>query len=619
MKNKSFLQRRGEYILSALVALLIVFWLMQFNLYHVIYYREQMQLFRFDWFYFRTYLIKPGGITEYAGAFLTQFCFYPLFGAVIISLLLAGIYLLLASICRRSGKIEYFFPALYIPVFLLMIAITNQYFRLSYLVGLIVYLSGFRIYIAIKRPARYITGFVLLLIVYFIAAGNAFLFLLSVLIFELFNSVIARRNDEAIHLKFQNHYLYLPALAIFAIVIPFSAYRFIYTVTPREAYFALTPFDFLYPGFVIISAWLSIPVIYALRIALTNRLANLRPALWKTVVSGVLVIGMCIGSMAFANDRRAETLTGMAFGVQNNNWERTVNLGVSYPFSNNLTSYFTNIALAQSGQLPYRMFYYDQTGPSGLFLKRQESYFTILYIGEAYYRLGLIREAEHSSFEAMVGNTVEHNSQTLRRLVTTSIIDRDTALFNKYIRLFDHTLFYRSWAERQRKYMASALADSLYVLPETPPAASTDDFFLGYAKPDIILNKLLEKNPDHRLAFEYLMAWYMLNKDMNNVKRCMDDYFQRFPYHGIPTHYEEALLVYQNMNPTENITAQYPISQQTISRFNDYVQAYKQVRSTPDKQMMKNLHQQFGNTYWFYFHFRQPDSLQKTEDETNRY
>jgi hypothetical protein len=65
---------------------------------------------------------------------------------------------------------------------------------------------------------------------------------------------------------------------------------------------------------------------------------------------------------------------------------------------------------------------------------------------------------------------------------------------------------------------------------------------LFYAKQQA-LSALLEKNSQNRMAFEYLMAWYMLNKRLDkiveNIKRLND-----FSYPQIPRHYEEAMLIY---------------------------------------------------------------------------
>lgn len=58
-----------------------------------------------------------------------------------------------------------------------------------------------------------------------------------------------------------------------------------------------------------------------------------------------------------------------------------------------------------------------------------------------------------------------------------------------------------------------------------------------------ILLCLLEENSKNKMAFEYLMAWYMLTRQLDkfvrNIRR-LDD----FDYPDIPRHYEEAVLLY---------------------------------------------------------------------------
>ena len=160
----------ASYFMLVCFVLIAVVWFVQFNRYQTLYFQEQAQLFRFNSFYFNTYLIKPGGITGYLSAFLTQYNFYPWIGATILSLLLAGVYLLFDSVCRRSGKIEYLFTLLFIPVFLWMMALVTQLFSLSYLLGFMIGLAAFRVYIACKKTIRYLSGFILLGIVYILAA-----------------------------------------------------------------------------------------------------------------------------------------------------------------------------------------------------------------------------------------------------------------------------------------------------------------------------------------------------------------------------------------------------------------------------------------------------------------
>jgi hypothetical protein len=52
---------------------------------------------------------------------------------------------------------------------------------------------------------------------------------------------------------------------------------------------------------------------------------------------------------------------------------------------------------------------------------------------------------------------------------------------------------------------------------------------------------LLEKNPMNRMAFEYLMAFYMLNKRLDDLCRNLGR-LKQLGYPGTPRLYEEALL-----------------------------------------------------------------------------
>jgi tetratricopeptide (TPR) repeat protein len=242
------------------------------------------------------------------------------------------------------------------------------------------------------------------------------------------------------------------------------------------------------------------------------------------------------------------------------------------------------------------------------------TYFSLWYLGETYYRLGMTPEAEHCAFEALASSPKEPNAQTMRRLVTTNIVRRDSATVAKYIGFFERSLAYRGWARQQRTHLALAMNDTAYHIPDIPISRRFHNFFITYQHPDFALLKLLQTNPTHRLAFEYLMAYYMLQKDIEGIKWCFDSFFKNFDYPDIPTHYEEALLVYQNSTRAgDEFYAQYPVSRTTRERFNRYFQALQGSRRNYEQ-----LEKQFGNTYWFYVHFIEPSTLQK-KDETNRY
>ena len=600
-----------NYTMSLMLLLFVVFavlWFYVYNRFSVLYYHEQIQLFRFDSLYFRSYLGQLGGLSGYTGSFLTQFYFYPIAGSIIITCILAAVFLFFYSICRSCGNIQRLFFIPFIPAVLLMTSFLNIHFDMSSAVGILFALAGFRCYLALMRcgAIKSFAGFILFIAVYFVAGGNALLLTVLIFIFELTDSYNFRKI------------LYLTSLIIFSVALPWVARQIFYIVPIREAYFALTPLNFFFSTLANKLLWISFPLLYLLWRLVADKVEHWNFVSWKALVLNcLLTVVVTVGGACWIYDSRAEMLNRMAFEVQHENWDAVMALSKAYPTQNRLVCYFTNIALAESGQMPYRMFQYRQVGVAGLFLDWQLNYFSLWHLGEVYYRLGIIPEAEHCAFEALVSSPKEPDARTMRRLVATNIARRDSATAAKYIGYFEHSFAYRKWAQQQRENLSSAMTDASFQIPDTPSPGSYDNFFINYQYPDFTLLKLLQSNPTHRLAFEYLMAFYMLQKNIEGIKWGIDHFFGNFDYPDIPLHYGEALIVYQNSKQAdEGFFTQYPVSQATRERFNRYVQAFK--ASQDNRRNFEQLEKQFGDTYWFYVHFVEPSTLQK-KDENNRY
>lgn len=592
-----------------LFAVFATVWFYFCNRYNVLYNHEQIQLFRFDWLYFCSFLNQPGGLCEYCGSFLTQFYYYPVLGSMIIAGVLTTVLLLFFDICRSCGNISQLFFIPFIPAVLLMMSFVNILFDMSSALGILFALAGFRAYIEFSSSVRNYAGFILFTVIYFIAGGNALLFTVLVLIFELTDS----RSSHKI--------FSVMLLLVWSAGLPWLAWQKFYTTTVREVYLALTPGNFSFSTLTNHALWLSFPVLYLfLRLVaarLNQWIQDLAP--WIIITSDcLLVVAITAFGVYSASDRRAEMLNRMAYQVQQENWDSVMSLAKVFPGNNRLVCYLTNIAIAESGQMPYRMFHYKQIGVAGLFLDWQLTYYTMWHLGEIYFRLGMAAAAEHCTFEALASSPKGPNVQTMRRLVSTNIARRDSATAIKYIGYFRRSLAYRGWAQEQCAQLSSSMTDTSFHISSTRITPHDDNFFMIYHQPDYVLLKLLQSNPMNQLAFEYLMAYYLLQKDLDQVIWCMNAYLKNFNYKRIPAHYEEALLVYKNLTMAgDEFYDQYPVSTATRARFNRYVQAY-QVAQGGSMRSFEQLKNQFGNTYWFYVHFIEPSSLQN-KDAQNRY
>ena len=87
--------------------------------YHL-HFQEQYQLFESTWAYFTGVASVPGGLADWTGRFLTQFCYYALAGATILAVLICAVQLLTWALCRRRTFVSYilsFLPAIALLAF----------------------------------------------------------------------------------------------------------------------------------------------------------------------------------------------------------------------------------------------------------------------------------------------------------------------------------------------------------------------------------------------------------------------------------------------------------------------------------------------------------------------
>lgn len=120
---------------------------------------------------------------------------------------------------------------------------------------------------------------------------------------------------------------------------------------------------------------------------------------------------------------------------------------------------------------------------------------------------------------------------------------------------------------------------------------------LFYAKQEAF-SALLETNAQNRMAFEYLMAWYMLTKQLHkfieNINRLND-----FDYPEIPRHYEEAMLiyVYGTKKPVYLDGRQPdPDMRQQIEKFSRIFNRY----SRNKRAAFRELAEDYGDSYFLY-------------------
>ena len=100
------------------------------------------------------------------------------------------------------------------------------------------------------------------------------------------------------------------------------------------------------------------------------------------------------------------------------------------------------------------------------------------------------------------------------------------------------------------------------------------------------------------MAFEYAMAVYLLELDLKKAVehlRLLDN----FNYARIPRSYEEALVLFQELNGVRIEFKGRAIRPETTARFRQFREAARQLEGQAEGRAV--MAAKFGDTYWYYY------------------
>jgi hypothetical protein len=115
---------------------------------------------------------------------------------------------------------------------------------------------------------------------------------------------------------------------------------------------------------------------------------------------------------------------------------------------------------------------------------------------------------------------------------------------------------------------------------------------------DIALRFLLMTNPDNKVAFKYLMAYYLLNKNLDGFLELLP-LSEKLNYNELPKEWEEAAVYIATRMPEDPPQlAGFSVSQDVIVRMSSYAGLFSE-----ERQDTARIRKEFGKTYWYYLHF----------------
>jgi hypothetical protein len=553
----------------------VTYWYLFLNRYQTLFFREQAQLFQFSGTYFLQYLSLPAGITGYVSSFLIQFFRFPAVGACIYLAVFFASYKAFQSVLRKLSLFEnsQFIPAL--PSLLFLPAGAHIQFDPAWQLSLIAALAGFTVLTAVAEKRFYYLYVPTLVALLYLFAGS------NVILMTLLFAVYCLASKEK---KWKPCLLSVAA----TLLVPLFFLHFVYLMSFREACFRYTPLHGGVPQGLFVfhaAAWLSV-----LLIPLTGMLfrkIRIRAGYKYLFLEAVLFVSVAVVILKHYNPNM-ENVLKMIYHAENRQWEKILATSVKMP-AGPFSCFYANIALQKKGILGDKMFHYNQIGLHGLFIN-SEDMISCCLMSDLYYQMGVFNESRRCAFESMVSfsSIKEMDLLNMKRFVSCAILQKDERLAAKYEGILARTLFYRDYV---REHKDDQVEEPLF---------ETGDTVNVFGKS--LLISVLKNNPRHKMAFEYLMAYYMLEGDYESAKNCFDTWYSNFDYTHIPTHYAELLILYNHIskNPEDAFFEKYPVPKDMRESFGRMNLLLTAKRNSSIINMVKN---QFEHTYWYYIQF----------------
>ena len=562
------------------------------------------------WSFFADFLVYPGGLVEYLAAFLAQFLYYSWAGAIVVTAV-AWLICVCTSFFFRAVNAPTLRWARFVPPILLLILYTQYTFHFVTTVALLAALGFVCLYLKVIPKAKsgaFVVFLVLSVVLYYLAGGVYLFFAVLCALYELF---FARR--------WQLGLTYL----LSALVIPYVGGVLIFDVSIIDAFGKLLPCSWetaTYEDRRRMSA-----MVYILYLVLP--LAALGLGLWRTLMkakvkkahskvmgppakillwyagspqrrwitdSMILFAIAAIAVLVFHNNK-LKSLFAVDYYTCRQMWPQVLATARRHP-DGYFSAHPVNQALYHIGRLGYDMFCYSQqpqSPPPGL-----EHIFPHWQRAGTLIELGLMSMVEHDLTESL--EIFGERPLILKRLALVNLVKGDIGAARIYLGALSKTLFHTDWANNCLEKLEADpnLSTDNQVLRLRSLTAVKDYGALFFESEDI-LSRLLEKNSQNRMAFEYLMALYLLTRQLDkfvqNLGRLSD-----FDYSQIPRHYEEAILIYEGLTGRKVDFKGRRLDPKSLQRFKNFENLFNYYGRN-ESTAFDDLAKYYGDSYFFYY------------------
>ena len=562
----------------------------------LLYHLEQYSLFCPKWDYLRPFFEQPGGVLALAGAFLTQFCHYPVLGAAIFALLLCLLVLLTEKAFGLEGTAAWLsvLPALFLLLFITRLDYSVYLFRTygllySQMLGFCVTAALLLVYRTCFLGKRTSPLFVTAVVLIGYPLFGAFT-LFAALLMALFALREGKRG-----------LVDLAAALLVGAAVPWLCGELPW-VFPRihrkYLYFAALPYMEFLDNFICL-----VPLILA-AIAMIS-LCFLRKA-GRVTVPALVAASLLAVLVCSYWDRDFHTVLGMERAVSEQDWDKVLKLAKKEQTPNRVHVLYRNIALYEKGSLTEQMFQY----PDGDEPLHTRAPFPISYICAApvLYYCGMLNSCDRLSME--YSSTFCKNVHFYKYQAKTALASGEYELARKYLDMVDANWFEGKWVRRYRAFLNdSALMDADPEFQRLRPLLQNSWTAFETAAPLQEMLYVHFANPEYvnESVFEWQEAFYLIQKDADLALSGLFNRLDLFPEAPVGTALAEGVALFASESGDADLMrALTPLlarSGTVLKRFSSFGNAANNTRDFDSEKTKEWFAARYGKTYWYYYLF----------------
>ena len=543
-------------------------------------FQEQYQMFLFDSGYFLERIVLPGGLADYISEFLVQFYYMPVLGGAIIALLLMGIQTAVWGLMKQYGA-RHDFPGYllsFLPSIALWCAMGDQNVLLSFVVALFGALVIGWIHNRFhNRLVKVVFELVSTALVYWFLGPVVFLYAALMIGDTLKNAKQKGNVFSGIGYSAVILILTVAWILLTTQTLQYPLYRIFAGLNYYRYPGAISPLPF------VVMVWAVVIPFLGMIPCRQKSLQKLQQSKVVIVLSYVLVIVASWFGIKASFDEMTYELIDYDFLVRTEQWDKIIEKAEKKPATTPLSVSCVNLALSQKGMLADRLFEFYQNGGEGLFPTFTRDMISPVSTAEIFFRLGMVNDAERYMFEAQEAIPNYRKSARLtRRIIECEIINGNYKVAAKLLRRLQKTLFYSNWANQTMALLGNEKAINRHPIygKLRKYREKKQDFLFSDREMDQMLGLLFLNDNHNKMAYEYLMCYELLQRDM-------EKFMQYYPlgrfvgYDHIPRSFQEILIGNWMKTHSDPRTIPYSVDAQNVNNTLNFIQLYMQNPKDP--------------------------------------